>query len=184
MGFWDWLMGTPDAATARPGSARRKNLSHAKRTSVFGIQVGDVVTYDTVDHVVKNKISYNDGGFEWFDLLLVDAATNAEFWLSVEDDDGVNLGIYHEVDLPAGLPPVPRTLTVEGKTYVQYEHSQAAVTVEREGSNRANQSHVEYWEFKGPSGHYLTVSRWGGEYEVAVGKEIEEYELRVLPGNQ
>ena len=70
MGFWDWLMGTPDAATAKPGSARKKNVTHAKRTSVFGIEVGDVVTYDTVDYVVKNKISYDDEGFTWFDFTV------------------------------------------------------------------------------------------------------------------
>lgn len=182
MSFWDWLMGTPDAATAKPGSARKKAVSPARRTSVFGIEVGDVVTYDTVDYQVKNKISYDDEGFEWFDYLLVDAATDSEFWLSVEDDDGVSVGIYHEVDLPEGIPPVPRTITLEGKTYRQYEQSDARVRVERADGKRANQSHIGYWEFKGPSGHYLTVSRWGGEYEAAVGHEIQEYEIRVLPG--
>lgn len=184
MGFWDWLMGTPDAATARPGSARLKAVPHAKRTSVFGIQVGDVVTYDTVDHVVKNKISYNDEGFEWFDFLLVDEATDSEFWLSVEDDDGVSVGIFSEIQLPASIPPVPRSLTIEGRTYRQYEHSDARVVVERADDRRSNQSHIEYWEFKGPAGHYMTISRWGGEFECAIGKAIEEYELRVLPGNQ
>ena len=182
MGFWDWLMGTPDAATAKPGSARKKAVSPNRRTSVFGIEVGDIVTYDTDDYVVKNKIAYDDEGFEWFDYLLVDAATQRECWLSVEDDDGVSVGIYHEVDLPDGLPPVPRTLTLEGKTYRQYEHSDASVRFERAEGKRANQSHVEYWEFKGPEGHYLTVSRWGGEYEAATGHAIEEYEITVLPG--
>lgn len=184
MGIWDWLMGTPDAATAKAGSARAKAVSPSKRTSVFGIQVGDVVTYDLIDHVVKNKISYDDEGFEWFDYLLQDPASGAEYWLSVEDDDGVSIGIFHEIDLPVDMPPVPKTLTVEGRTYRQYEHSDARVTVERAEGKRANQSHIEYWEYKGPSGHYLTVSRWGGEYEVAVGKSIEEFEVRVLPGNQ
>jgi Domain of unknown function (DUF4178) len=184
MGFWDWLMGTPDAATAKPGTARKKTVSPSKRTSVFGIEVGDVVTYDTVDYVVKNKISYDDEGFEWFDYLLQDAASGSELWLSAEDDDGITIGVYHEIDLPEGVPPVPRSLTVEGKTFKQYEHSDAQVRVEREDATRSNQSEIEYWEFKGPEGHYMTVTRWGGEHEASVGKEIEEYEIKVYPGNQ
>ena len=179
MSFWDWLMGTPGA-----GTQPAKKQTPQRRASVFGLQVGDVVTYNTVDYLVKNKISYDDEGFEWFDYLVMDVATEDEFWLSVEEDDGLQLGIFHEIDLPVGLPPVPRTLIVEGKTFRQYEHSDAMTAVEREDARHPTRSRVEYWEYKGPEEHYLTISRWGGQYEASVGHAIQEYELQVLPGQQ
>jgi hypothetical protein len=182
MGFWDWLMGTPgQAGTTATG---KKAVSATKRTSALHIEVGDVVAYDTVDYVVKNKISYDDEGFEWFDYMLVDDASGTELWLSAEDDDGLELGIYREVQLPDGIPPVPRTVTIDGVAYKQYEQSDARVTVEREDPTRSTHSEVEYWEYKAPGEKFLTITRWGGEYEASVGASIEEFELKVYPGNR
>lgn len=179
MGFWDWLMGTPgQAGTTASG---KKAVAAAKRTTALHIEVGDIVSYDTVDHVVKNKISYDDEGFVWYDYLLVDDATGTEIWLSAEDDDGLELGIYRDIQLPAGIPPVPKSLTIDGVTYRQYEQSDARVTVAREDDPRANHAHIEYWEYKAPGGKFLTITRWGGEYEASVGSAIKEYEINVLP---
>ena len=179
MGFWDWLMGTPSQTRELPAKQRRTKMP--KKTSVLDLHVGDVVSYDEVDYVVKNKIVYSDEGFEWFDYMLHDAATDAVVWLSAEDDDGLQVGIYHEVDLDVTIPPVPRTITHEGRQYKQNEHSDAAVRVEREDATRSSQSRVEYWEYEAPGGHYLTVSRWGGDYEAAAGQAIKEYELKIFP---
>lgn len=181
MGFWDWLMGTPPQQRAMPAKKRPARLSAAERTSVFHLRLGDIVSYDTVDYAVKNKISYDDEGYVWYDYLLVDAASGEELWLSAEDDDGVEIGLYREIDLDRTLPPVPSQLTVQGRTYRQVEHSDAQVQVERERVNRSQHSEIEYWEYKGGNGHYLTVSRWGGEYEVSEGRAIEEHELTIYP---
>src|SRR5688572_24554242 len=75
MGLWDWLMGKPDDGSSAP-ARRKKAVPAAKRTSVLHLEVGDVVSYEDVDYVVKNKISYDDEGWEWFDYLLVDSATD------------------------------------------------------------------------------------------------------------
>jgi len=148
---------------------------------VFSLQVGDVVSYDEIDYVVQNKITFEEGGDTWFDYMLVDAATESEIWLSAEDDDGVTVGIFREVDLDVTVPPVPRSLTHDGHNYRQREHSNANVTVEREDATRSSSSSVEYWEFEAPGERYMTVARWGGSYEVSVGESIEEYELKIYP---
>lgn len=179
MGFWDWLMGTPPEQKTVP--ARRAGPSAtARRQSVFGIQVGDVVSYDDVDYIVKNKITYEEEGFYWYDYLLADNVSGKETWLSVEDDDGLSIGIFHEIDLE-GIPPVGRQISHEGKTYRQTEHSHANVTLEREDAARDTSTQVEYWDFEGPNETYMSVLRWGGDYEASVGKEIEEYELKIFP---
>lgn len=178
MGLWDWLMGTPPQQRDMP---KRRAVPAARRTSVFALQVGDVVSYDGTDYEVTNKLTYDDEGFTWFDFLLHDRATDQEFWLGVEDDDGVQLGIYHEIDLPVDVPPVPKAISYEGRNYRRTEHGEADVEVEREDSGRRNAASVEFWEFEAPGERYLTISRWGGEYEAAVGQPIKEYELKVYP---
>lgn len=179
MGFWDWLMGTP--AQNRELPAKKRRTTTPRTTSVLDMHVGDVVSYDGVDYVVKNKITYDDEGFEWFDYLLHDAATDQELWLSAEDDDGLQVGIFHEVDLDVSMPPVPRAITHDGQSYKQYEHSDASVELEREDPTRSTQSEIEYWEFEAPGDRYMTVTRWGGEYEASAGHAIKEYELKIFP---
>lgn len=179
MGFFDWLMGTPPEQKTVP-TRRAGPSANARRQSVFGIQVGDVVSYDDTDYLVKNKITYEEDGFYWYDYLLADSVTQDELWLSVEDDDGLSIGIFREIDLD-GLPPVPRQLSYEGKSYRQVEHSHANVTLEREDADRDTSSQVEYWDFEGPGGTYMSVLRWGGNYEASVGTEIEEYQVKIFP---
>lgn len=179
MGFWDWLMGTPTQQRDLP--TKRKAIPAAKRASVFNLQVGDVVSYEEVDYVVKNKITYDDEGFTWYDYLLADSATDSELWLSAEDDDGIQIGIYKEIDLDVTFPPVPQRLTHEGKSYKQVEHSDARVEVEREDPTRSTQSRVEFWEYEGPGERYITVSKWGGDYEASEGHAIKEYDIKIFP---
>lgn len=179
MGFFDWLMGTPPEQKTVP--ARRAGpTAVARRQTVFGIQVGDVVSYDDVDYMVKNKITYEEDGFYWYDYLLEDATTDTEVWLSVEDDDGLSIGIFREIELD-GLPPVPRQISHGGKTYKQTEHSHATVSLEREDADRDTSSQVEYWDFEGPNDTYLSVLRWGGNYEASVGSEVQEYQVKIFP---
>lgn len=182
MGFWDWLMGTPPDQKTAPARRVSSTSPSMRRATVFGLQVGDVVTYDEIDHIVRNKITYEEDGFYWYDYQLVDEATDSEIWLSAEDDDGVSIGIYREIVLD-GIPPVGKSITYEGKTYRQVEHSHANVTLEREEADRDTTSQVEYWDFEGPNDTYLGVSRWGGNYEASVGSEIHDYDLKIFPAS-
>jgi hypothetical protein len=180
MSFWEWLMGTPAPRGAASTGSRRVGAN--QRASALHRRGGDVVSYDTVDYVVKNRIVYSDSGYQWFDYMLDAGTGDAPIWLSAEDDDGLELGIYRDLVLPPGIPPVPRTLTLEGKTYTQYEHSTADASVDRAEATRPAQARIEYWEYRGPSGKSATVTRWEGEYEVSVGATIQEYEIRIFPG--
>ncbi|MEB3284385.1 MAG: DUF4178 domain-containing protein [Candidatus Sericytochromatia bacterium] len=181
MGFWDWLMGTPPQERTSP-PRRTSNISPTmNRTTVFGIEVGDVVAYDEVDYLVKNKLTYEEDGFHWYDYLLVDDTTGRECWLSAEDDDGVSVGIYREIDLDS-IPPVPRQLTYEGASYRCTENSYAQVRLEREDPSRdTDAGRVEYWDFEAAGDKYLSVLRWGNSFEASVGREIQPHELTIYP---
>jgi hypothetical protein len=183
MGFWDWLMGTPPETRTVPARRDSKTTALQRRATVFGIEVGDVVAYDGTDYIVTNKLTYEEEGFYWYDYLLADEPTGQELWLSAEDDDGISIGIFREIDLDA-IPPVPKRLTHDGKTYRQTEHSHARVRLEREDAARDTEGgQVEYWDFEGPGGTYLSVLRWGGSYEASTGVEIDAHELTIYPAN-
>lgn len=147
----------------------------AERTPL-NIQVGDVVSYDGVDYLVKQRLAYYDGGYEWFDYQLVDG--DRELWLGAEDDDGLCVAIYQEVEMD--LPePIPDKLTCNEEKFRLDEHGRCGVSVTTESSSRSVQ--VEYWDYESSGGHYLSVERWGGDMEVSYGKEIKPYELNIFP---
>lgn len=176
MGFWDWLMGTPPQQRTMPAGRVT-----GKRDSVFGIRVGDVVRFEEVDYLVTNRVAYDEEGFTWQDYMLVDKATGDHVWLSVEEDDGLQLGVFHVVDLGLSMPPVPKTFQHDGVTYRQVERGNARVVLECEDVRRSNQSHVEFWDYEAPGERLLTITRWGDEYEAAAGRCIEAFEVRVYP---
>lgn len=183
MGFWDWLMGTPPTERTVPAGRTPSSTQMQRRASVFGIEVGDVVSYDLVDYIVKNKLTYEEEGFYWYDYLLVDEPSGQELWLSAEDDDGISIGIFREIELD-GIPPVPGKLTHDGKSFRQTEHSHASVRLEREDAARDTENgRVEYWDFEGPNDTYLSILKWGGSYEASVGHEIGAHELTIYPAN-
>jgi hypothetical protein len=182
MSFWDWLMGTPAPMGSATAGSRR--VGAAKRASALHLRVGDAVSYDTVDYVVKNRIVYGKDDYEWFDYMLDDGTGNPPLWLSAEDDDGLELAIFRDVVLPAGIPPVPTRLTIDGVAYMQYEHATTLAQVDRAEARRPARAVIEYWEYRGPGGKCLTVTRWDGEYEASVGTSIQEYEIRVFPGER
>ncbi|MEB3198533.1 MAG: DUF4178 domain-containing protein [Candidatus Sericytochromatia bacterium] len=181
MGFWEWLMGTPPDQPAAPVRRVGGASEAQRRASVFGLLPGDVVSYDEHDYIVKNKITYEEDGFVWYDYLLVDDTRDKELWLSAEDDDGVSIGIFEEIELDT-IPPVPRQIEHQGVRYRQTEHSEASVQMEREDPSRDTVGgRVEYWDFEGPQDRYMSVLRWGGTHEASVGKEISEHELTIYP---
>ncbi|MGE5576706.1 MAG: DUF4178 domain-containing protein, partial [Syntrophothermus sp.] len=58
---------------------RKKEPRPVVERTPLNIQVGDVVSYDGADYLVKQRLAYYDGGYEWFDYQLVDG--DKEIWL-------------------------------------------------------------------------------------------------------
>ena len=180
MGLLDFLFGkarTSDAPSlpARPGGSRALTA----QASVLDVRVGDVITYDGIDYVVRNRHVFSSHGWEWLSFHLVDTISGQKLWLDAEDDDQLEVAVSRPIRLPLSLP-LPDELVYEGRRYQLDEHGQARVLVESEDS-APHHSQVEYWDYCDNSeNHFLSVERWGEELEASLGQSIEPYELTIL----
>ena len=59
------------------------------------LKLGDVVNHEGRDWIVEGTLRFEQGGFRWAEHRLVDGADS--LWLSVEDDEGLELVIWTRV---------------------------------------------------------------------------------------
>ena len=169
--FIEWMFGTGD-----------KKKKAGKKT-VMNLALNDIVTYEEIEYIVKDKCTYNDGGSIWYEYTLDD--NGKLLFLSVEDDDNLEIGILRKIDLDVD-DPVPSKIKHDGNKYKLDEHSFAKVdTIGLRGKKEGVK--VEYWDFEcqndDAEDELLSIEKWGGSsVEVYLGKSIKEYELKLLPG--
>ncbi|MFZ5988984.1 MAG: DUF4178 domain-containing protein [Bacillota bacterium] len=156
---------------------KRSNKQKPVKRNFFNIQVGDVVTYDDRDYIVSQVLEYNEGGYKWLDYQLVDG--DDELWLGVDDDDGLELSIYEEIDL--ALNDLPKEISYNGEVFYREEKSRAKA-VNRSDYTDTKYVDVEYADYENEGGtKYLSVEKWNSEIEVSLGYPIKQYEVKILP---
>jgi hypothetical protein len=177
MGLLDFLFGKPqryDAQSSLPALAESRLPSVGP--NVLNLRVGDVVGYDGVDYVIRNRHVYNSHGFKWYSYHLVDVVSGRKFWLDAEDDDELIVAICEPVQLDLN-GRVPSTLHHNREAFYEDEHGFANVLIESEASGPKHSS-VEYWDFYNEDdSRFLSVERWGGETEASIGRYIQPFEL-------
>lgn len=187
MGILDFLFGKPKSQDASRlpalhdsrGGALTSRRALTPEATVLDVRVGDVITYDTTDFVVRNRHVYKAHGFEWFSYHLVDTISGQKLWVDAEDDDELEVAVSRSVRLNLSLP-LPEKIVHEGRTYYLDEHGHADVLIESQDST-PHRSKVEYWDYCDDSeDYYLGVERWGEELEASVAEAIEPYELTIL----
>lgn len=177
MGFLEFLFGKPRQDRALVTHSPR--LPMRRQPGVLGIRVGDVVTYDGTDFVVRNRYVYESHGFEWFAYHLVDTISGRKLWIDAEDDDELEVAVNQALKLDLKLP-VPNQLSHDGRRYFLDEHGYAKVLIESSDSP-PRYTEVEFWDFCDESEqHFLGVERWGNDLEASTGKSIEPFELIIL----
>jgi hypothetical protein len=172
--FWSWLFGL---------DKNKKKKKQKKKKGLLALEVGDVVIYDEDEYIVKNKYVYNDGGFIWYEYTLDD--NGRKLFLSVEEDDGLEIGVFEEAKLKVE-EPIPEKVKYKGIKYELEEHGFAKVKVETENEDKEGIK-VEYWDFESDDDEYdlLSIEKWNGsELEVTVGWSAKEYEFEIYPANE
>lgn len=147
---------------------------------LFHVEVGDIVEYDLADYQVVGKLTFYDGGYEWYEYQL--QGDNGSRWLSVEMDDELVMAIYDKISKKV-TEPIPNQIEHEG---VQYRLSeQGTARVRGEGRSRNNSGRdVRYFDFSDEGDEqFLSVEIWGGDIEVSVGKPVEDYEIKIIAGS-
>jgi hypothetical protein len=151
----------------------------AVRSSVRGLQLGDVVNHETHDFVVERTYRFREGGSTWEEHLLVDG--DVRRWLSVEDDEGLECVLWERRPDP-DLVPGPKELAVDGVTYRFDERGTADYTLE-EATGPGGSGRAEYADYVAGK-RRLSFERFDGSgWEVNVGEVVSEHVFDVYPGS-
>ena len=166
-------------STAAAGPPRDPLANESVRSDPRRITVGDVIRFDGRDFIVRGSIRFDQDGSEWQEHFLDDV--EAKRWLSVEDDEGLEIGYWTAVK-GADLQPGPKTLDYEGRTYELDEKGSARfAAVGTTGTGPSGR--VEYYDYDAGDA-LLAFERYGdGDWEMATGRSVGEYELDIYPGS-
>lgn len=160
-------------------SANTEENNAPEHRTIFNLQLGDIVEHYGRDWIVEGKLIYEEDGFTWMEYLLQDQQEIR--WLSVEEDDRVELSWLQStrsLDIPRN-PPNP--VTFEGETYHCVDSGVA--NMKREGATLNRQAEqCRYFDYEGDNGKVLSVEDWNGEIEVAYGQTINSGDISIFPG--
>ena len=138
---------------------------------------GDVVNFEATDFIVDRTMRFDEDGFTWDEHLLEDAVSGRSLWLSVEDDDGLEVAVYERVT-GAALAPGPDEVVLDGVTYRRDEDGRARFRTESVGGPGESGT-VEYADYAAGE-RLLAFERYGtGSWEVSTGRAISEHVLDV-----
>lgn len=155
-----------DPLRAKPGIVDPRSL-----------KVGDVVSYAGADFVIRGTLRFDQDGFQWQEHLLDDA--NKRRWLSVEDDEELEVVLWESLTAPELQPGAP-TLEHAGVRYSLSEHATARFTAEGT-TGTAPSGPFEYYDYA-QGEQALSFERYGsGGWEVGVGTEIDGDALDIYP---
>lgn len=169
---------------------RIKKISRANKTAKMGPQdnqitvlnmkAGDIVSIEGTDYEVKGYLKFNDEGFRWKEYKLKDSMKT--YWLSVEQDDDIEICLYQEV--VAITTEAPRVYEYKGITYYMQEGSDAIVEDVHGEVNSKKGEEVDYYEYCDEDGtKFLSIEIWNGRVEMGIGRKIEEYNVDIYPSN-
>lgn len=162
--------------TVAPSAADEQRALHG---DVRRLAPGDVVAYDGTDFVIDRTMRFDEEGFTWDEHLLLDEVSGRKLWLSVEDDDGLEVAVYQRVE-GAALEPGAAEVTHEGTTFRRDEQGRAAYRTE-ERSGPGAQGAMQYADYVA-DGRRLAFERYGtGGWEVSTGTPVSEHALDIYP---
>lgn len=175
------------AAQATPPPPPRDPFTTATADGGAGIELsslqpGAIVARGGTDYVVRGTLSFDEGGFTWQEHLLDDAA-GTKRWLSIEDDEGLEVGLWESVPMAdvegeAGA----RSVVVRGVAYKLVESGSATYTAVGT-TGTAPSGSAEYKDYEAADGKLLSFERYaaGGSWEAGIGELLLPRELTVYP---
>ncbi|MFA1541348.1 DUF4178 domain-containing protein [Actinomadura monticuli] len=173
----------PSAPAPAPAAPRDP---FAPEDSVAGdpraLKAGDMVEYLGTRYFVRGSVRLREGGFTWSEHLLdADTIEGTKVWVSVEEDPDLEVVWWTEHDI-GDLRPGEKTIVVDGVEYRRDEHGTADYT--SEGTTGVGvQGRVEYVDYEGPRGKYLSFEQYGGgQWEAGLGERVPTGSMTIYPG--
>lgn len=140
------------------------------------LRVGDLVRYHNDDWMVRGSLFFDQDGYRWAEHLIDNAKERR--WLSVEDDEGLELVLWDR-EVEPGLDPGPRTIDHDGVTYTSEETGRARFEAQG-ATGTALSGAFEYHDYVGPGDLRLGFERYGEtSWELVVGRVVSPGEIEV-----
>ena len=178
VGAWALVRSRRSRPAPAPAAAPADPLRRDPRgVGPHDVGVGAVVAYGGRDYVVRGTLEFDQDGFRWSEHLLDDASVHR--WLSVEDDEELEVCLWEAVAAPELAPGAPR-IDYAGTTFVRDEHGSA--TFRAVGTTgTAPSGRMEYHDYAAGD-RRLSFERYGsGSWEVGVGEVVPPESLDVYP---
>lgn len=141
------------------------------------IKVGDVLAIEGADFIVRGTLRFDQSGYTWQEHFIDDVHNRR--WLSVEDDEGLELCLWERHDPSVG-DPGPPAMTVEGVEYRITEHGTAAFVSEGT-TGVAPSGRAEYFDYAAGD-RRLSFERFGTDsWEVSTGRVLGRRDVQVFP---
>ncbi len=164
-------------ATAAPPPRVDPFKADEGRVDPRQIKVGDILTIEGSDFVVRGTLRFDQSGFTWQEHFIDDVHNRR--WLSVEDDEGLELCLWERHDPGVGEPGAPE-VAVDGVSFRLMEHGTAAFTSEGT-TGVAPSGQAEYYDYAAGD-RRLSFERFGAaSWEVSTGRVLGLREVQVLP---
>ncbi|MFI0483736.1 DUF4178 domain-containing protein [Actinomadura sp. 9N215] len=169
----------PAPAAPRDPFAAEDQVAGDPRT----LKAGDMVEYLGTRYFVRGSVRLKEGGYTWSEHLLdADTIEGTKVWISVEEDPDLEVVWWTEHDI-GDLTPGERTIVVDDVEYRREEHGTADYT--SEGTTGVGvQGRVEYVDYEGPRGKYLSFEQYGGgQWEAGLGERVPTGSMTIYPGS-
>ncbi|WP_243711178.1 DUF4178 domain-containing protein [Actinomadura sp. KC216] len=169
----------PAPAAPRDPFAAEDQVAGDPRT----LKAGDMVEYLGTRYFVRGSLRLKEGGYTWSEHLLdADTTEGTKVWISVEEDPDLEVVWWTGHDI-GDLTPGDRTIVVDGVEYRREEHGTA--TYDSEGTTGVGvQGRVEYVDYEGPRGKYLSFEQYGGgQWEAGLGERVPAGSMTIYPGS-
>ncbi|TXD33772.1 DUF4178 domain-containing protein [Lujinxingia vulgaris] len=155
-----------------------RQLPPGRDVNLSSLRVGDVVVHLDQTYIVNQRIVNHANGFFWHDYKLY-GGDDAHIWLSVEDDDELEVALYRPADLTLNEEP-PEEIEYLGQLFRLTEKGTSDAKISRESGSETRTTAYS-WDYEGEGGKRLSVQRWGeSEYEVMVGEPVNAASLDLM----
>ena len=173
-----WWYSKQKAASATPSTPVDPLRKDSRGIDPRKIKVGDVIAHEGRDFLVRGTLAFDQDGFLWQEHHLDDASTRR--WLSVEDDEELELVLWESVSAP-DLQPGASEVVHDGVTYRREEQGRARFTATG-STGTAPSGTVEFVDYEAGD-RRLSFERFGtdGDWEVGVGQVLNERALDIYP---
>lgn len=143
------------------------------------LKPGDIVTVRGEDYTVRGALRLTEGGYTWSEVFL-DTGLGDRMWLSVEDDPDLEVALWRE-QKGVTLSPGPKTVDLDGRTYVSDESGKARF--ESEGTTGlAQNGSMRYHDYEAGDGSRLSFEDFlDGKWECSRGEVLRRSEYTIYP---